>query len=250
MLTPKMKKFNLKSHFLMVLVLGATFGLLGYLHTLNELYAYSLFESSSTLNMNDVFIRNFLHGDFERFTFIRRDNPILILSFIVYYFIGTIIISQPFLKKEKAYLFNIFSRCKDRGELFSVLMKGTTRRQLYFQLSYLAAFTINLLSIRPTFVTEGITFNFVDLILILGGQYFVFTFLKMITFLTFIKTGESTAILTNILCTALIFLFSVHVRNIVFFDETFLMVWNTISWGLANLFLYYKIKFSMSYEFQ
>ena len=232
------------------IIFGSVFGLIALVSTTVRLAVYAGGLNNTSLNLSDIIVFSFLHRDFDRFDYLwRRDSSILFTP-LIYYFIGSIVGSQPFLSINKSYHSFIYHRAQNSRRLSNVLLGNIWIPITTFSAFYFLSICIGMFFYTPDCIERMLTIPVIDLVAFFVMRLLILSFLVQFLFITFIKTEAAIALLSNVVMIILIFLITIHIQlfNLIVFDDLEYLLQSILVWMFINAGIRLTIRFFTKYE--
>lgn len=234
------------------IILGIIFGSFSYLSAVDRLerHAISVEADNDELVLDDILVTSFLHRDFDQFDYLWRKDSTVLMSPIIFYLVGSLVGTHPFLKKNKSYHYFIYTRCYDNRRLSYFLLSKICFPIFSYSLFYFVSLCVGMILFKSDFIEPVLKISVVDLISFFIIRLLVLLFLVLVMFMIFIKKETAVAVVVSILTITFIFLITIHVQvvNLALLDDFKYMVKSILLWGIINFLMYLTIKFGIRYE--
>jgi len=244
-----MKKADIKI-LITSIMFGSVFGLIALVSTTDRLAAYAGGANNTLLNLSDIIVFSFLHRDFDRFDYLWRRGSSLLLTPIIFYFIGSMVGSQSFLTINKGYHSFVYHRTQNNRRLSGVLLGNIWTPIVTFSAFYFFSICIGMFFYVPDCIERILTIPVIDLAAFFVMRLLILSFLVQFLFITFIKTEAAIALLSNVVMIILIFVVTIHVQlfNLIVFDDLEYLLQSILVWIIINAITQLTIRFYIKYE--
>lgn len=245
-----MLQFKKEKIVMLSIILGLIFGLFAFVGSVEHLRQFMFGREDVIFNQSDILIANFLHRDFDQYEYLRKDDASILLSPIIFYFIGSTIAATNFLRKNKGHSQFIYARCQNHRHLSITLLGKNFSSIFAYTSAYFLSLFLGMNLIEVSFISSDLTLTAFELILFFFLRLLVINFLVFLLFVVFIKKEASIALILNMFVVMFILMFVIHLQlvNLAIFDDVVGLVRSIVLLLLLNMLMYIYIKFKMRYE--
>jgi len=243
-----MKKAFLKPVIISI-VFGTIFGAIALVSAVDHLIR-SAAAIDDVLDYSDVFLSGFLHFDFDRFDYLWRQDSSILLSPTIFYFVGSMIGAQSFLKKNKSYYSFIYHRYQSSARLGTALVSKVWIPIILYTVFYFCSFIIGMRFISTDTIEPIFTITIIELSAFFTLRILVLLFLVHFLFIIFTKKEAAIALILNAVLVMLILLITIHAQfvNLAVFDDFNNLLRSIFLWIVVNASMWFIIKFGTKYK--
>ena len=179
-----------------------------------------------------------------------RLNASILLSPIIFYFIGSMVGAQSFLKKHKNYHSFTFHRYQSSVKLSTALIGAVWMPIFLYTVFYFCAFIVGMTFVSNSIIEPMFPISTFELLAFFVLRILVLLFLVQFLFIVFTKKEAAIAVILNAVVVMLILLITIHVQlvNLAVFDDLSQQFQSILIWILVNTITWLIIKFGIKYE--